>query len=111
MTRTKLLLRRWFAAQVDDEYRRVTTDNVILRNQNRCYETALAGATVDLQEQKADILRAVRREANLESELVELQGVHRRVVAQRDNLIGQLDAAFARLRELGEYDLEVPGDA
>lgn len=109
MTRVKALLRRRFAALVHDEYQRVATDNVILRNQNRMYETALAGATVDLQEEKAAHRKIVRRLSDVCGELVELQGVYRRVINQRDDLQARWVAASARLRELGDADLEVPG--
>jgi cell division septum initiation protein DivIVA len=115
MTRVKALLRRWFAAVVDDEYQRVTKDNVVLRGENMAiraelarYQTALAGATVDLREETAARIRAQATAAALEEEVNAAWGVRNRTIRQRDLVIAERDAMRDRLVELGEVMVEVP---
>jgi hypothetical protein len=111
VTRVKALLRHWFAAQVDDEYRRVVNDNVVLRAQVRRYETALAGATADLQEETAARIKAEGQARALEDEVNEMCAVVKRVSQQRDNMHRERDAAYAAAREAGAVmTAEVPSD-
>jgi hypothetical protein len=118
VTRVKALLRHWFAAQVDDKYRRVTKDNIVLRQM--CmdlrakvarYETALAGATADLQEETAARIKAEEQARALESEVNSMCAVVKRVSQQRDNMHRERDAAYAAAREAGAaMTAEVPSD-
>jgi hypothetical protein len=109
VTRVKVLLRHRFAVLVDDEYRRVVNDNVVLRTQVRRYEAALAGATADLQEETAARIKAEGQARALEDEVNRTYDVRDRYRQQRDNVIAERDVAYERLRELGEWmTAEVP---
>jgi hypothetical protein len=109
--RVKVLLRHRFAALVDDEYRRVVNDNVVLRTQVRRYEAALAGATADLQEETAARINAEGQARALEDEVNEMYAVVKRVSQQRDNMHRERDAAYAAAREAGAaMTAEVPSD-
>jgi hypothetical protein len=101
MSRVKVLLRHRFAALVDDEYRRVTNDNVVLRTQVRRYEAALAAATADLQEETAARIKAEGQARALEGEVNEMYAVVKRVSQQRDNMHRERDAAYAAARDAG----------
>lgn len=115
MTRVKALLRRWFASLVDDEYQRVTKDNVVLRQANMDlrdelgrYQTALAGATVDLREETAARIKAQATAGVLENEVNDTWALRDRMMRQRDLVIAERDAMRDRLIELGEVMVEVP---
>jgi hypothetical protein len=118
MTRVKALLRQWLAALVDDEYQRVTKDNVVLRQM--CmdlrakvarYETALAAATADLQDETAARIKAQSTAAGLEHEVNSMCAVVKRVSQQRDNMHRERDAAYAAALEAGAaMTAEVPSD-
>jgi ribosomal protein S3AE len=115
VTRVKALLRRWFAALVDDEYQRVTKDNVVLRKEAMAlstkvvrYETALAAATVDLREETAARIKAQATAAALENEVNDAWALRNRTIRQRDLVIAERDAMRDRLIELGEVMVEVP---
>lgn len=109
--RVKALLRARFAGFLHDEYLRVTADNVVLRRQNALYKTALGEATVDLQEATRDRVRAEQRASESEQALTQLQGVHARVLRQRDNAHTLWVASAKRLRDLGEVDVVMPEEA
>lgn len=101
MSPVKVLLRHRFAALVDDEYRRVTNDNVVLRTQVRRYEAALAAATADLQEETAARIKAEGQARALEDEINSMCAVVKRVSQQRDNMHRERDAAYAAALEAG----------
>jgi hypothetical protein len=101
VTRVKVLLRHRFAALVDDEYRRVVNDNVVLRTQVRRYEAALAGATVELQVERTARIKAEAQARALEGEVSSMYAVVKRVSQQRDNMHRERDAAYAAAHDAG----------
>jgi hypothetical protein len=108
VTRVKALLRRWFAALVDDEYQRVTKDNVVLRNELDRHRMIAGGAAMDAREATRERMRAEKCAQDAEAALVEAEGKHARVMRQRDLVIAERDAMRDRLIELGEVMVEVP---
>jgi hypothetical protein len=77
------------------------------------YETALAGATADLQDETAARIKAAVGQARaLEHEVNSMYAVVKRVSQQRDNMHRERDAAYAAALEAGAaMTAEVPSDA